>query len=127
MFVGMFGPINQTETNMKPCYLNLLSVLLLSLDCEKKSPNGTTEPSEYTAFANPQRVTIQGYNDHAMEPFITRDGRYLLFNNLNQPSVNTNLHYAERIDDVTFEYMGIRFILWIAVLARPAARKPRIW
>ncbi len=107
--------------------LNLLPVLLLFLGCAKQSTDSITEPSEYSTFGNPQRVTIQNYNDHAMEPFITRDGRYLLFNNLNQPSVNTNLHYAGRIDDVTFEYMGIRFILWIAVLARPAARKPRIW
>ena len=41
-----------------------------------------------------------------MEPFITRDGRYLFFNNSNDPSVNTNLRYAERIDDLTFEYKG---------------------
>jgi hypothetical protein len=41
-----------------------------------------------------------------MEPFIARDGRYLFFNNSNDPSVNTNLHYAERINDLTFEYKG---------------------
>ncbi len=41
-----------------------------------------------------------------MEPFITRDGRFLFFNNSNDPSANTNLHYAERINDVTFEYKG---------------------
>ncbi|MCM3873835.1 MAG: hypothetical protein ND895_24365 [Pyrinomonadaceae bacterium] len=62
--------------------------------------------SEYSGFANPQRVTIRGYSGHAMEPFITRDGRYLFFNNSNDPSVNTNLHYAERVNDVTFTYNG---------------------
>ena len=41
-----------------------------------------------------------------MEPFVTKDGKYLLFNNLNEPSVNTNLHYAARIDDLTFDYKG---------------------
>jgi hypothetical protein len=41
-----------------------------------------------------------------MEPFITRDGRYLLFNNRNDPRVNTDLHYAERVDDLTFDYRG---------------------
>lgn len=60
----------------------------------------------YPAFRNPEPVTIRGYNDHAMEPFITRDGRYLFFNNSNDPTVNTNLHYAQRIDDLTFEYKG---------------------
>jgi hypothetical protein len=59
-----------------------------------------------SAFRNPRRVTIQGYEGDAMEPFITRDGRYLLFNNSNDPSIDTNLHYAERIDDLTFEYRG---------------------
>jgi hypothetical protein len=41
-----------------------------------------------------------------MEPFITRDGRYLLFNNRNDPRVDTNLHYAERVNDVTFDSRG---------------------
>ena len=53
-----------------------------------------------------KRVMILGYDDHAMEPFITRDGRYLLFNNLNQPPVNTDIHYAERQDDFTWRYRG---------------------
>jgi hypothetical protein len=57
-------------------------------------------------FAGPQRVTLRGYSGHAMEPFVSRDGRYLLFNNSNDPAENTNLHYAERIDDVTFQYRG---------------------
>ncbi len=54
----------------------------------------------------PQRVTIRGYHTDAMEPFITKDGRYLLFNNSNDPRVDTNLQYATRIDDLTFEYAG---------------------
>jgi hypothetical protein len=60
----------------------------------------------YEGFANPQRVTIQGYSDHAMEPFITRDGRWLLFNNSNAPDAQTDLHAAERVDDLTFVYRG---------------------
>lgn len=49
------------------------------------------------AFANPQPVALLGYDGDAMEPFLSRDGRYLLFNNRNDPSVNTNLHFAERV------------------------------
>lgn len=60
----------------------------------------------YTAFHDPRRVTLRGYTDDAMEPFITRDGKYLLFNNRNDPSVNTDLHYAARIDALTFDYRG---------------------
>lgn len=57
-------------------------------------------------FANPQQVTIRGYDGDAMEPFLTRDGKYLFFNNRNEPSVNTNLYWAERIDDLTFQFKG---------------------
>lgn len=57
-------------------------------------------------FVNPQSVVIRGYDDHAMEPFITRDGRYLLFNNSNETPRQTDLHIAERIDDLTFQYLG---------------------
>ena len=61
---------------------------------------------EYHGFGTPQHVAIRGYSGDAMEPFITRDGRYLFFNNRNDPRVDTNLHYAERIDDLTFDYRG---------------------
>lgn len=54
----------------------------------------------------PQRVRILGYSSDVMEPFISRDGRYLLFNDSNAPGRDTNLHYAERVDDLTFRYRG---------------------
>jgi hypothetical protein len=41
-----------------------------------------------------------------MEPFITRDGRFLFFNNRNEAADNTNLYWAERIDDLHFKYRG---------------------
>jgi hypothetical protein len=66
---------------------------------------GTDAPVSYL-YADPQQVTIEGYDGDAMEPFLARDGRYLFFNNSNHPSVNTNLHYAERIDDLRFRYRG---------------------
>ena len=58
------------------------------------------------AFNTPRVVTVQGYRDDAMEPFLSRDGRLLFFNNLNSPSVNTDIHYAVRLDPLTFEYKG---------------------
>ena len=56
--------------------------------------------------ATPQPVMIRGYAGEAMEPHLTRDRRFLLFNNLNQPPTDTNLYYAERIDDLTFQFRG---------------------
>lgn len=60
----------------------------------------------YAAFRSPDRVTIANYAGDAMEPFVTHDGRFLLFNNRNDPGVDTNLYYAERIDDLHFSYRG---------------------
>lgn len=57
-------------------------------------------------FTEPQRVAIIGWDLDAMEPFLTRDGRWLLFNNSNDPAIDTNLHFAERVDDATFLYRG---------------------
>jgi hypothetical protein len=58
-------------------------------------------------FADPRRVTIEGYEGDAMEPFVTRDGALLLFNDLNAPPNDTKLHWAERLDDATFRHRGI--------------------
>jgi hypothetical protein len=83
------------------------AVLLFVITVARPSALADSCPAQtYDEFGDPERVTIQGYDDHAMEPFITRDGAYLLFNNSNDPSVNTDLHYASRVDETTFEYIG---------------------
>jgi WD40-like Beta Propeller Repeat len=41
-----------------------------------------------------------------MEPFVSRDGRYLFFNNRNDPALDTDLYWAERIDGLTFRSLG---------------------
>lgn len=63
-------------------------------------------PSTYDGFSSPTPVTITGYSGDAMEPFISKDGQYFFFNNRNDPSVNTDLYYAARVDDQTFTLMG---------------------
>lgn len=51
-------------------------------------------------------VTIGGYQGIAMEPFISRDGSYLLFNNSNDPASNTDIFYALRKNDFSYDYVG---------------------
>ena len=58
------------------------------------------------SFVHPERVTIEGYEGDAMEPFMSRDGSLLLFNDRNEAPNDTKLHWAERVDDVTFRYRG---------------------
>jgi len=59
-----------------------------------------------TDFGDPKPVRILGYDGEAMEPFLSRDGRYLFFNNRNDPKIDTDLFWAERIDDLTFRFLG---------------------
>ncbi len=76
--------------------------------CAGSGGSGTlpAPPVAYTAFSDPIPVTISGYSGDAMEPFISKDGQYLFFNNRNDPAVDTNLYYASRIDDQTFTFLG---------------------
>lgn len=57
-------------------------------------------------FEIPRLVTITGYEANAMEPFLSRDGQFLFFNNRDEPEDQTDIHYARRIDDLEFEYVG---------------------
>ena len=83
----------------------VFAALFLLTGCAK-SQGSESKVIEYKLFSGEQKVAIQGYSGDAMEPFLTKDGRFLLFNNRNDPSVNTNLYFAERIDDLHFSYRG---------------------
>jgi hypothetical protein len=56
-------------------------------------------------FSNPQPVTVMGYTDEVMEPFISNDGKFLFFNNSNAVPAATNIHVAKRINATTFSYI----------------------
>jgi len=78
--------------------LALLSTVPACAPQQAGDRSAATSVAEYRAFGAPQRVTIRGYDGDAMEPFITKDGQYLLCNNRNDPRTNTNLHFAARVD-----------------------------
>ncbi|WP_296381439.1 hypothetical protein [Winogradskyella sp.] len=59
----------------------------------------------YPSFGSEINVTINGLSFDAMEPFLSPDGNYLFFNNLNDGE-NTKLYYATRVNDSTFNYIG---------------------
>lgn len=67
---------------------------------------GPREEAVSRLYDAPQPVVIEGYDGDAMEPFLSRDGRYLFFNDLNAPWVDTDLRLAERIDATHFRYLG---------------------
>lgn len=64
------------------------------------------EEKDSGLFVDPRPVPITGYDGNAMEPFISPDGRFLFFNNENDPRANTDVHFAERTGQDTFRYLG---------------------
>ena len=96
--------------------VTLVALLLFLVGCAlgsevpkvPSSPDSMTsyDPKRMGEFGNPQEVQIIGYDGDAMEPFITRDGQHLLFNSSNEPGVDTDLYYAEKIEDNVFQFMG---------------------
>ncbi len=91
----------------------LLDQALATLQSGKSAPHEFSEPAT-DLYNDPQPVKVLGYDASKgiMEPFITRDGQYLLFNNGNAAH-NTDgtkgepdLHHAQRINDHTFRYLG---------------------
>jgi hypothetical protein len=60
----------------------------------------------YHGFGDAHVVTIRGYSKSAMEPFISSDGRFLLFNTSNVPPDIPSLQFATRLDAQSFAYQG---------------------
>jgi hypothetical protein len=73
-------------------------ILFLLIGCGKNQE----EPISHISFGQPQKVNIICYADNVMEPFLSRDGTILFFNNLNNPSVNTNIFFASKITTLFF-------------------------
>jgi hypothetical protein len=88
---------NHLKNEMKTKILILSMLLNLSQPIFSQS---------YPAFGPEIKVTITGLTFDAMEPFISIDGNTLFFNSLNSGG-NTNLYYATKINDTTFNYVGM--------------------
>lgn len=72
---------------------------LLALFCWSALAAATAEPG-------PRIVEIEGYAGAAMEPFVSADGRWLLFNDDKNPGTDKDLHAAERSGPDRFRYLG---------------------
>jgi hypothetical protein len=85
---------------MHNLYISVIALLLVACKQDNKAVDSNPE----IEFWQPVKVAMLGYNGNIMEPFISRDGTSLLFNNLNAAPENTNLHWATKINDSTFQY-----------------------
>ncbi len=87
--------------------MQILSVSLMALLLSAcKHDNNSVGQVPAIEFGQPVKVEMIGYTGNIMEPFLSRDGNTLLFNNLNSAPENTNLHWATKINDSTFRYNG---------------------
>lgn len=51
-------------------------------------------------------ISIVGFNKDAMEPFVSRDGRYLFFNDFTESNPHKDIHWAIRLNARIFQYRG---------------------
>jgi hypothetical protein len=89
--------------------MRLLLVLLLIMGqpaAATETPAAGTPDSGGFGFTYPEQVTLQGYDDHAREPFFSRDGKTMFFSDGPNLAAQTDIHYAEFIDPLTFLYRG---------------------
>ena len=101
--LGEFPKICKCYPYVKPKrkLLSLILPIFLITSCGVVS----SPTHHYTAFSNPEIVTILDYSDDVMEPFISSDGTHLFFNNAGGPT-NKDLFYATSVDDTTFQFQG---------------------
>lgn len=103
----MLNSVNAVRYLMKKILLisGAVIVVILIIAGGSKKPSETVSEPISQKFGNEQAVNIRGYSDHAMEPFISRDGQYLFWNSLND-SKNTGIYYAKKINDSDFQFIG---------------------
>lgn len=58
------------------------------------------------SYNSERLVTINGYTLDAMEPNLSTDGNAMFFNSLNN-GLTTSLHYAAKVNDSVFNYVGL--------------------
>jgi WD40-like Beta Propeller Repeat len=88
---------------IKP-FFTIILISLTVISCSSNDSN-VNQPLTYPSFGSEINVNVNNLSFDTMEPFISPDGNYLFFNNLND-GINTKLYYATRINDSTFTYVG---------------------
>jgi hypothetical protein len=91
---------------MKIKSIYIVSIIILILfSCSSNDNEINDSQIIYPEFGSEIVVIINGLSFDAMEPFISPDGNYLFFNNLND-GINTKLYYATKVNDSTFNFVG---------------------
>lgn len=73
---------------------------------ETPAPETAAAKTGDDSFGAAQEVTVEGYDGNIMEPFISPDGKYLFFNNENNPGAETDIYFATRTGPTAFHFEG---------------------
>ena len=85
-------------------YLISIFIAVHLISCSSNDQDIPESPT-YPSFGAELEVTINDLSFDAMEPFISSNGNFLFFNNLND-GITTKLYYATKVNDSTFTYNG---------------------
>ena len=88
----------------KKAILKIIFASFIIISCSSND-DAIIESLVYPSYGSEIEVTINDLSFDAMEPFLSPNGNYLFFNNLND-GINTKLYYATKINDATFNYVG---------------------
>jgi hypothetical protein len=88
----------------KKAILKIIFTSFIIISCSSND-DAIIESLVYPSYGSEMEVTINDLSFDAMEPFLSPNGNYLFFNNLND-GINTKLYYATKINDATFNYVG---------------------
>lgn len=84
-----------------------LFLALLNIACQGDDITTSEENADdIIEFGPAQPVAVIGYDGQLMEPFISRDGSILFFNNRHGDNGSADLHWATKISSLEFDYQG---------------------
>lgn len=84
----------------------LIDAAIAQLDKNDGAKLATAQEPVNDGYAQAELVTIDGYDGVLMEAFLSPDGKFMFFNNSNEPGTDTNLYIAERTGALTFKLLG---------------------
>jgi hypothetical protein len=101
--LGQSGKLEETD--------HLLDEILRDFAALNGEVGGSAEPggkrhSTKLIYGVSKPVTIVGYDKDAMEAFISRDGKYLFFNDFQDEKQKKDIHWATRISAHKYKYRG---------------------
>ena len=86
-------------------FLGIIGIVIFSATGVRTIGDSREEPS-VDLFKQVEPLVVEGYSENAMEPCLSADGKYLLFNDSNAPESISKIHVSRRVMDSKFKYLG---------------------